>query len=156
MALTIVQVETILIRRVGTLFTAVGLDGTTIDGDNDDLVDPVGTSIRNLGDTVTTITDIVDADLAGIVEADYDELFDVAELRALQNAHSAATTLIDTKLGPRDEKLSNMANTLAKLIEMKQKQVEELYGYGLQSLEVGINSLDFAEHNEDSVDELGW
>jgi len=156
MALTIVQVETILIRRVGTLFTAVGLDGTTVDGDNADLVDPIGTSIRNLGGTVTTITDIVDADLAGITEDDYDELLDVAELRALQSAHSAATTLIDTKLGPRDEKLSSVATTLAKLIDQKQKQTEELYGYGLRELESGLLQLDFAEHDEDNIDELGW
>ena len=156
MALTIVQVETILIRRVGVLLTAVGLDGTSIDGDNDDLVDPVVASIRNLGGSVTTITDVVDADLASIGESDYDELFDVAELRALQSAHSAATTLIDTKIGPRDEKLSNMANTLAKRIEQAQEQVEDLYGYGLRPLESGLLELDFAEHDQDNIDSEGW
>jgi len=156
MALTIVQVETVLIRRVGALFTAVGLDGTTIDGNNPDLVDPVGASIRNLGGSVTTITNVVDADLAGIVETDYDELLDVAELRALQSAHSAATTLINTAIGPRKEELSSIANSLAKLIEQKQKQTEELYGYGLRPLESGLLELDFAEHDQDNVDELGW
>lgn len=156
MALTIIQVETMLIRRVGTLFTAVGLDGTTVDGNNPDLVDPVGTSIRNLGGSVTTITDVVDADLAGIAESDYGQLLDVAELRALQSAHSAATTLIDTKVGPRDEKLSNIANTLAKLIDQAQEQTEELYGYGLRPLDSGLLELDFAEHDQDNVDELGW
>ena len=156
MALTIVQVETILIRRVGVLLTAVGLDGTTIDGTNVDLNDPVGTSIRNLGGSVTTITNVIDADLAGIAAADYDQLLDVAELRVLQSAHSAATTLIDTKIGPRDEKLSNMANTLAKRIEQAQEQVEDLYGYGLRPLESGLLELDFAEHDQDNIDSEGW
>ena len=156
MALTIVQTETMLLKRVATLFTAVGLDGTTVSGSNTDLAGPIGYSIRNLGGSVTTITVIVDADLASIGESDYDELFDVAELRALQNAYSAATTLIDTKIGPRDEKLSNIANTLAKMVEGRQKDVESKYQIGLPSLEAGVLELDFAEHNEDSIDASGW
>ena len=156
MALTIIQVETMLLKRVATLFTAVGLDGTTVDGDNDDLVGPVGYSIRQLGGTVTTITDVVDTDLAGIAVADYDELLDIAELRALQNAYSAATTLIDTKIGPRDEKLGMIADKLAKLVEAKQKAVESMYQLGLAPLQSGVMAFDFAEHNEDSVDTSGW
>lgn len=42
MALTRANVEAILIRRLGGIFEAVGLDGATADGSNEDLNDPIG------------------------------------------------------------------------------------------------------------------
>lgn len=151
MALTVVQFETILIRRVGGLMTAVGLDGTTNDGDNPDLVDPMGYAIRQGGGSVATITDIEDVDLSGFAESEYDQLFDIGELRTLQNCYSIAVTQIDTKIGPRDEKLSSLANSLAKLVEAKEKAVDDKYAIGLSTLTTGAIDLNFQQHGDDTV-----
>jgi hypothetical protein len=151
MALTVVQFETILIKRTGGLLTAVGLDGTTVDGDNPDLVDPMGYAIRQAGGSVTTITNIVDADLTGFAETEYDQLFDTAELRVLQNCYSVATTLIDTEIGPRDEKWSNLAARLEKLIDAKQKAVDKQYNLALPTMSTGSIDLNFQQHGDDTV-----
>jgi len=143
MALTIVQVETILTKRVGLLMAAVGLDGSTIDGDNGDLVDPVGYSIRKLGGTIADITDIVDADLATFEETQYDELLDIAELRALQSVQGNFA-LVDTKIGPRDEKWGALGSLIDKTVSNKQTQVENLYSFGVSTLSANIVEYDFS------------
>lgn len=143
MALTVVEFETVLTRRIGALLTTVGLDGSTIDGNNPDLVDPMAYSIRQIGGSVTTITDVIDADLTEFSESQYDELFDVAELRALRSAYSAATGLVDTKIGPRDEKRSTVAANLDKLITAKEKEVEKAYGVNSWTLSAEIVEFDF-------------
>lgn len=155
MVLTMIQAETILLKRCAKLLTALDMDGSTVDGNNPDLVDPIGYSIRQLGGTVTTITDVVDADLAGIGADDYDEFFDIAELRTLQNVQGNFA-LVDVAIGSRDEKWGALGNTLDKLIARKEKRVKDLYGLGLKPLEVGVIELDFAEHDEDNVDASGW
>jgi hypothetical protein len=143
MALTVVQFETILIKRTGTLLAAVGLDGSTVDGDNPDLVDPMGYAIRHMGESVATITDIVDADLTDFEETDYDELFDIAELRVLNSCHSAATTKIDTEIGSRTEDWASLAQRLEKLIDAKQKQVDKSYLASEWSLTATVVDYDF-------------
>ena len=153
MALTVVQAETILLKRTSKLLTALSMDGTTVTGDNPDLVDPMGYAIRQMGGTVATITDVIDADLAGIT--DYDKFLDLAELRTLQNAYGNFA-LIDVSIGPRDEKWSSLGALLDKMITRKEDRIKELYGLGLQPLVAGVITLDFAEHDEDNVDEDGW
>jgi hypothetical protein len=143
MALTVVQFETILTNRVGTLMTTVGMDGTTVDGDNPDLVDPMGVAIRHMGGSVTTITDIVDADLAGFEESDYDELFDVAEYRTLLSIQGNFA-LIDTEIGPRDEKWSKLGDQLEKLITSKKKQIDDAYNVNNWTLAAEIVEYDFS------------
>ena len=143
MALTVVQFETILIKRVGKLLTALGMDGTTIDGDNADLLDPMGTAIRQMGASVATITDVIDADLTDFAETQYDELFDRAELRTLESAYTTATIKIDTKIGPRDEKLSKLADSLAKRLAAKQKQVDSFYLSSDFTITTAIVDFDF-------------
>lgn len=143
MALTVVQFETILIERVGKLLTALSMDGTTIDGNNPDLFDPMGYAIRQMGESVTTITDIVDADLTPFEESQYDELFDRAELRTLESAYTTAVTKIDTKIGPRDEKWSKLADSLAKRVTSKRKQVEAFYLSSDFTITTAIIEFDF-------------
>jgi len=143
MALTIVQFETILTKRVGKLMTAVSLDGTTISGSNTDLADPIGLAIRHMGGTVATITAIVDGDLAGFAEGDYDELFDVAEYRTLLTIQGSYA-YIDVVIGPRDEKWSNLGDQLAKMIEAKKKYIDDTYNVNSWTLAADIVNYDFS------------
>ena len=66
MALTRANTEAILIRRLGGIFEAVGLDGATADGSNEDLNDPIGWALRQLGKPPDP-TAVSDADVAAVV-----------------------------------------------------------------------------------------
>ena len=55
MAHTRASIEAILIRRCGRMLAATELDGSTIDGSNADLNDPIGWAIRQLGGAVASI-----------------------------------------------------------------------------------------------------
>ena len=145
--LTREDTEILLIRRVGTIFTAVGLDGTTIDGTNTDLNDPIGYGIRVAGGTVSSLVLVTDVDVATVATADYDEYLDLAEYRALENALGNFAS-VDIKVGPRDEKLSQLAAQLEKMIKFKRVVLELSYGYGVAALDTGTLTYEFAEHDE--------
>lgn len=128
MALTRVQVEGVLIDRVGKVLTAAGLDGTTESGNNPDLNDPIGWAIRTLGHTVGNITAVNDSDLANVSRVD--ALLDLAELRALENVLNNYT-LVDSEVGPRSEDYSDLADRLAKWLPTKRKAVERQHKLAL-------------------------
>lgn len=147
MALTRANVEAILIRRVGKLLTAADLNGTTMDGMNADLNDPIGYAVRRLGGTVASVVQVVDADLAGIASDDYDQLFDLAELRTLETIAGNLDD-VDITLGPRSESLSQLASQVDKRIEKLAEKVQRTYGVDVGTLSAGVIGLDFAEHEE--------
>lgn len=150
MALTRANVETLLIRRVGALLAAVGLDGATVDGTNPDLNDPLGYALLTLGHSVTDLTAVADADLASVAATSFPSLLDYAELRCLESALSSALVLVDTSVGPRSESLGQMAARLEGRIATKREQVARDYGLtGVGTLEAGVITLDFAETEED-------
>lgn len=146
MAITRANIETILIRRAGKILTAVGLDGTTVSGTNIDLNDPIGFSLRNLGYSVASITNVSDADLAGAGDDEIDQLLDVAELRLLENALQNFDQVTVT-VGPRTEDLSDLRDGLEKTITRKREYVSSQYGSGA-TLEAGAISLDFQQHDD--------
>lgn len=131
MALTRADVESVIVSRVGSLMTQAGLDGTTIDGTNADLNDPIGWAVRQLGYTVADITSVADTDIDDVGAADYDKLLDHAEYRALLNI-DGNLTLVDTKVGPRSESLNQLRAGVEKLLEAKKAQLVEDYDYGLR------------------------
>lgn len=155
MDLTRANVESILIKRTGQLLAAIGLDGTTADGTNTDLNDPIGYAVRGCGGTVSNFVLVADADITTVAESDYDKLLDIAELRTMQNV-LGNWDLVDTKIGERDEKWSQSANALEKAVARKQKYVEDMYDFGYAELSTAIINLNFAEHDDDNVDELGY
>ena len=152
--LTRADTESILISRIGTIYVAVGLDGTTVDGTNVDLNDPIGYGIRQTGGTVASFVLVTDADVATVAEADYDEYLDISEYRALVNAQGNFTS-VDIKVGPRSESKSQLGTRLATMIKSKKDRLDEVYGTSVGVLTGGVITLDFAEHDENNVDELG-
>lgn len=145
MALTRANVESLLIRRVGLLFTELSLDGTTVAGSNADLNDPIGYAIRQCGQTVDDPTVVDDADVARV--SDTDKLLDIAELRALETAHTAAVGMVTIAVGPRREHLSDMATRLEDLVKRKQETNAAVYGSGQQLLVAGVFDHAFQESN---------
>jgi len=146
MAITRINVETILVARVGALMTEANLDGVTVDGTNTDLNDPIGVALREMGESVADISDVADADLSGVAEADYNELLDRAELRTLESIEGNYT-LVDITTGPRSERLSQlMASTQIRKQQLMDR-IEAQYGIG--SFEAGYMIMDFVEHNDE-------
>jgi hypothetical protein len=149
-SLTRANVEAILIRRCGRLLTAASLDGTTVNGSNADLSDPIASAVTALGGTVASRVAVADADVATV--ADVEALLDVAELRTLETAlgNFDATNI---QVGERREDLDQIRKGLEKAIERKQAQVERKYGIGLGTISAGVITLQIAEQNEATSDE---
>ena len=83
MALTRANVEAILTKRTSKVMTFVSMDGTTVDGTNADLNDPIGVAIRECGGTTAAPELVTDADVATVVTADLDKLLDIGEYRLI-------------------------------------------------------------------------
>jgi hypothetical protein len=128
------------------MLTAAGLDGVTVDGTNQDLVDPIADALRRLGAAPADLSTVGDADLAGLDASRLPALLDLAELRALETVLGNLTA-VDLRLGPRDEKFSQLPARLETRIARLQRKVES--EHGISSVSSGVISLDFAEHNED-------
>ena len=151
MSLTRANIEAVLVKRIGNLFDDLGLDGTTTDGTNADLNDPIAYALIELGYGVTDITDVSDTDTAAVSSENYNPLFDLAELRCLLTAYQNALILVNISVGPRSESLSQKAQQLDKAIQVKRKQLLDDYGIGRGTFTTSTLQLDFARHGDDTI-----
>ncbi len=145
MAMTRAQTETILVKRAGPLLVAAGMDGATVDGTNADLNDPIGRAIRHLGYIVGSIVAISDADVAQVTEAQYDEYLDVGTLMVLESILGNLDDC-DITVGPRSEKLSQLAAQVERKINRLTTRLLAACGYGLAIPVARVIRLSFAEH----------
>jgi hypothetical protein len=155
MVLTRANVEADLIDRTGAFLTVVGKDGTTVDGTNVNLNFPIGYGIQKAGGSVTNVALVTDTDIQSVDTSRQLEMIDIAEYRTLESV-AGNFTKPNTKVGPRDEEWGDLYEQLLESMKTKLKKLQDTYGFGAQSLEGGIIQLDFAEHDIDNVDELGW
>jgi hypothetical protein len=125
------QVEALLIRRTGKLLLKVGLDGTTVNGSNGDLNDPIGWGLRKLGVTPANPVAVADGDVAQVTRLD--ALLDLAELRTLENI-LGNLDLVTAEVGPRKEEFNDLARRLAQMIPRKREQVEAEHDLALGEL----------------------
>jgi len=149
MAITRANVETILVKRLGPALTKAGM-ATTVAGSNADLNDPIGWAARQCGLTVASLTAVADSDLSGLASSGYDKLLDLAEYRTLETVIQNLDD-VDVKLGPRDEKFSQLANQLQKRLEAMLDKLKADYGYGAATIWTGVLIHEFAEHADGSV-----
>lgn len=145
MTITRANVEAVLIRRVGKLLTATGLDGTTVDGTNDDLNDPIGKALRRMGRPVSSILAVADVDLAP-VEA-IDQLLDLAELRTLESIHTNLDRDdVTTSIGGDSKALSDIGKRIEARITALQAAIQREYQMDIgQTLTAGSLRLGFQE-----------
>ena len=148
MAITRAQIETILISRCGALLTKAGLDGETHHGVNASLNDPIGRALRGAGYSVTTLTNVTDADVASVSDDDIDLVLDLAELRTLESVSGNLDDVAIT-VGPRSEQKQQLADQVLRKIERLQQKIERQYGVGMGTLTAGVIGLDFMETSED-------
>ncbi len=148
MALTRVQVEKVMVRRAGKRLAFVGLDGTTINGSNADLADPISQTLMAMGYPVADITDPEDSDLAGVT--DINQFLDRCELRVLETIHGNMD-MVDYSTGPRSESLSQFTSDLENAIERQREKLQTEYGVGLGTMTGGHIGLNFVTKGDDEV-----
>lgn len=151
MTITRANVEAVLVKRIGPLFTDLGLDGTTVDGTNADLNDPIAYALQRLGYGVSDITNVTDTDLSAVTSDDYAALLDIAELRCLETAYNAAVYLVNITVGPRSEQLNQKAQGIEKMIAGKRDSIKSDYGIGYGNFTTSTLELDFARHGDDTI-----
>jgi hypothetical protein len=128
MALTRAIVETELVRRLGGYLTAAGLAITTA-GSNADLSSPIAYALRASGYSLATAGTPADADLDDVTAADEDKVYDLAELRALENIYRHYTK-VDSKAGAVEAKLDQLRAGIRIAIADKKAQIADDYGIG--------------------------
>ena len=148
MALTRAQVETLIIKRVGLLFTELSLDGTTVDGTNADLNDPIVNALWLFDETVSNPALVADADIDDIAADEYREFVDTVEVRCLETALQALTA-VNITVGPRSEAYDQLGQRIEKAIERKRAYMAKEYGTSVPTPSAGYISLHIAEHDEE-------
>ncbi len=147
------QVEEVLIRRVGKIFEAAGLDTSSV-GANPDLNDPIGWALSIMEAPPDDIVLVGDDDLAAITNADIYFLLDLAELRCLETFLGNFDG-VDFKLGPRWEYLSQLSQGVRLRAEKLRTSLGGAFNLGGgPSLRSGMITLDFAEHVDTSITDL--
>jgi hypothetical protein len=148
MTITRAQIEAVLVKRCGKLLTAADLDGTTIDGTNEDLSDPIATALRNAGYAVADLSEVADEDLASVDPEDTDKVLDLAELRTLESIEGNYDD-VNISVTDRSESLNQLVLQVQKKIERVNAKCQKLYGIGQGSIEAGVIGLDFMQKSDD-------
>lgn len=146
MTLTRANTEFLIEARVGPLLTAAGMDGSTVDGTNVDLNGPIGRAVRDLGHTVTSAVLVADADVAQVTDAQTYEYIDTATLHTLE-AILGNLDDVEIRVGPRSEKLNQLAEQVERKVARLRKAMERDYGYGMATPVAGYITRDIAEHD---------
>lgn len=148
--MTRTQAETVLIARCGKLMTACGIDGTTMNGTNASLTDPLAWALRQSGYSPAAFGAVTDTDLAGVQDSDIDKLIDLAEIKALENALGNFDAT-DISVGPRSESYDQIRAGLEKMLNRKQANIMRLYGVGTGTLQAGVIAYDFMTKANDAL-----
>ena len=152
MPATVAALEGVILSRCSTLLVDVGMDGTTQDGTNSSLRDPIGFGLRQAGGTVATFGAVTDADVQTVDPADLDMVADLAEYRALQNAYGRSLGKVDLAVSGAlnvSQHLSDRAKNLERALRDRAAYVRAAYGLGAATLSAGVNSLDFVQQGDD-------
>jgi hypothetical protein len=147
MAITRANLETVLIRRAGTWLTASGLDGTTINGTNAALSDPIADALLLLDYTVADISNVTDSDLASVPAASYRQLLDVAELRVLESALENYKK-VGVKAGAVEAKLDELGQRMERAVDRKRAVVAARYGIDGATMQAGVIDLNFQQQHD--------
>lgn len=146
MSLTRANVEQVLTKRAGGLMERLGLDGSTSSGQNADLNDCLGWSLRQMSLTVDDSALVDDEDVARVAADDYNEFFDLAEYRLLQTMNIHAAGLIVPSKDMQGHAF--LVSAIERVLKAKLVQVQQDYGYGIGRLSGGVVDLVFMEQHE--------
>lgn len=146
MTITRVQLENELESRRKAMLETVGIQKTPTG--YTELNSPIAYAIRQCGGTVSNLSSVADSDLATVDPADYDKLMDMAEYRLLMNI-KGRWAKVDITSGPFSQSLSQLADQIDNDIAAMKTQLEEQYGFGGGSIQVGVIDFNFQQTNPD-------
>jgi hypothetical protein len=142
------QLETIIVRRCGSLVAQAGFTLTPL-ATSDDLSDPIDWALRQLGVTPADPTNPSSAEVAQIAASNTDRLLDYTELRALE---SAATRYVGVDVTSSGESRSDnqIRQALITAVRDKRALIERTYGIVAPPLVHGRVNLHFQETYPDA------
>jgi len=108
-----------------------------------DYKDAIAWALAEMGYTVADPTLPTDAEVAAVPNSLRNRFLALAEYRLLANILGNLAA-VDTKLGPRDEKLSQLAD----YIKDRMESLKDEYGLGSSS-GYGVMTLDIAQKGDD-------
>jgi hypothetical protein len=136
------NVELEIVSRASAWMASAGL-AVTVAGANASLNGPIAYAIRTAGGTVANPALVADADVLTV--SDLDLLYDLTELRTLENV-LANFSGVDKKAGPVELKSSQFADRLERRIAALRSWIATTYGIGGTSLiSGGVLTLNFGE-----------
>lgn len=147
MAITRGDLERVLTRRCRLWMAEAKMDCSTVDGNNDDLADPITYALRQCGYAVASIVEPTSTEMAAVVDTDADKLLDYAELRLLQNILQSYA-LVDLTEGPHSESFNQFRLRLEEAIARKERAMRQLYGTNIGTISGGEILLDYQERLE--------
>ena len=130
MALTVTHTSTILGRRCGALMTKASVT---------DYYDPISSALMEMGYTVAAPELPTDAEVGAVPASLKGRFLDLAEYRLLGNILGNLVAA-DTTVGPRSERLSQLAAIIQKRLDAIEKR------HGGAVLGTGTLTYEFAEH----------
>lgn len=120
------NLEQSLIGALGPRLSFVGLDGTTQDGTNASLNDPIRRAVQSMGSVVSNFI-VADADIAPFTGWSLEQLLDYAKLEALQRI-AERCTFVDTKVGDGSFDLSQFHEQVLADIAILEERLRKPYG----------------------------
>lgn len=143
MALTRTQCAKLLVRRLKNLLDAANLSTTAVAG-NPDVQAAMSYALRELDYAVDDVNTISASEIGEVSADDYGDVFLLAEYRLLEQIQGNLA-LVDTDVGPRGQKLSQLALQVDRMLHRRQAEVDEL----VSGPSTGTINLDFATHGDD-------
>lgn len=150
MAWTMINLEGAIIDRAEGWFDFLEWNKTP-DGTNSYCGGPIADALLTLEYTVTDLSQPADADLSSVSSDKYLALLEVADFYMHEKILSNIGKYSDVKVGQREERMAQMADSLEKLVNKKEAAIREKYQlfYGVPSL-AKVN-LNFQTKGDDSA-----
>lgn len=142
MALTWSNIASILEEAYDGILTEADLDLDLYS------IAAINRALRQCGYTVTSPTTVTAADVAAVSVADEQKFLDHCALNVLYQVWADLTN-VDITVGPRTEKLSQLADRVERMIARLEKYMASAYGLGMPEPQAGYISLDKADHNDE-------
>lgn len=149
--LTTANFDFLLIRMTGRKLAYAGLDATTVDGTNLDLLLGKLEGLRSLGFAPASPVAITNADLLAIADSSMPQLLDIARLVTLQNVLDNLADPDQTSDTDNTQAHGKFYDSLEKTVARLQKRAERAYGYGLGGIWAGVIDLGFQETLDQST-----
>lgn len=146
MPITRATIEASIIKEYGKVMLDVGLDGTTDDGTNADLNDPISMGLDSLGLSLADLSIVADVDFAPISTlAATNQLKAIAKLETLEMILSSWNQPNQSSDTDNSQNLGDLMSIYEERAVGLRAKYQLLYGYGLGSLSAGVIDLGFVE-----------